>query len=394
MDFGVARRSDVAPAGEGLTSVGEIVGTPEYMSPEQAGGDVIDGRSDVYSLGLVLWYALTGKTAMGGDGAARILVRQLTETLPTIGTMRSDLPLALIDAVDRCLAKDPAARFADASALATALDDAELASPEIPLPIRLLSRELMLLSVALPFSVLLGAVMLARVIQGQFQTIDPLVPAVVIVAVLLARLGLALGDAGRLQRLGFDAVTVDRGLRAEMDEAASAREAGRLDPELRRDRRSALWTAVMMLGIGVVSIGAALALRVQVRPNAYEIGPLGLALFFNGVACFGVGVVLILRDPRRMPLAERLSRAFWLRRPGQWLLRRAMSREARRLSAATTGNPGTPRSGVRTVSRSPAEGMMAVSPSALDRVAALEQRVRALESWRTSVDAEQPDGSR
>ncbi len=394
MDFGVARRSDVAPARDGLTRAGEIVGTPEYMSPEQASGDVIDGRSDVYSLGLVMWYALTGRTAMGGDSAPRILMRQLTETLPSIGTMRSDLPPALIDAVDRCLAKDPAARFADASALATALDDAELASPEIPLPIRLLSRELMLLSVALPFSVLLGAAMFARVVERQFQTIDPLVPAVVIVAVLLARLGLALGDAARLQRLGFDAATVDRGLRAEMDEAASAREAGRLDPELRRDRRASLRTAVVMLVIGVVSVVGAFALRDEVRPNEYRSGPLGLALLFNGLACCGVGFVLILRDPRRMPLAERLSRAFWLRRPGQWLLRRAMAREARRLSAATPSNPGAPRSGVRAASRSPAAGVTAASPATPDRLAALEHRVRALESWRSTLDAEQPDETR
>lgn len=394
MDFGVARRNDVAPAGEGLTRVGEIVGTPEYMSPEQASGDVIDGRSDLYSLGLVMWYALTGQTAMGGDSAPRILVRQLTETLPSIGTMRSDLPPALIEAVDRSLAKDPAARFTDASALATALDDAELASPEIPLPIRLLSRELMLLSVALPFSVLLAAVMFFRVLQGNLQSLDPLIPVVVIIAVLLARLGQGLGDAARLQRLGFDAGTVSRGLRAVVDEAASAREAGRLDPDLRSDRRSALWTAAVMLIVGVVSVAAAFSLRVQIGPRDYRTGPLGLALMFNGVACFGVGFVLILRDPRRMPLAERLFRTFWLRAAGQRLLAWAMAREARRRAIVTGDAASTAASGGRSTARAVTATAAATAPataaaasSAPDRVAALEQRVRALETWRTSVDS-------
>ncbi|MCU0622025.1 MAG: serine/threonine protein kinase, partial [Gemmatimonadales bacterium] len=65
MDFGIARTVQAAPAAlPGLTRVGEVVGTPEYMSPEQASGDAVDGRSDLYSLGLVAYFGLTGAPAI------------------------------------------------------------------------------------------------------------------------------------------------------------------------------------------------------------------------------------------------------------------------------------------------------------------------------------------
>jgi serine/threonine-protein kinase len=390
MDFGVARRTDAAPGPAGLTRVGEIVGTPEYMSPEQASGDTLDGRSDLYGLGLVMWFALTGQTAMGGDTAPRILVRQLTEELPSIGTRRSDLPPALVAAVDRCLAKDPAGRFPDANALATALDDAELASPEIPLPIRLLARELMLVSVALPFALLLGIVMAVRVYRGGFANIDPLIPVVVLMAVVLARLGQVLGDAARLQRLGFDPAVVHRGLAAVVDEAASAREAGRLDADLRRDRRSATRTAAAMVVIAVASVVGALALRQPLGPGEYRHGPVGIALLFNGLASTGVALALLLRDPRRMPLGERLYRIFWLQAVGRRLIAWPMESEAARRGpeASRAGTLSGVVSGAQGVPREPSVPDPRAQPDApttaaiAKRLDALDRRVRALEASR------------
>ncbi len=387
MDFGVARRSDVVAETSGLTRVGEVVGTPEYMSPEQATGDTVDGRSDLYSLGLVMWFALTGQTAMGGDSAPRILMRQLTEQLPPIATLRSDLPPALADAVDRCLRKEPAERFDDAGALATALDDAELASPEIPLPIRLLAREVSLLSVALPFVLLLASVFFFRQMLRGFPNLDLLIPVVVVLAALFARLGQALNDAARIARLGFDAHDVERGLRAVVDEAASAREARRLDPDLARDRRTVIITALIMLAIAVVSTGVALALREQVAPGRYSMGGLGIALFFNGVASFGVFFMLIVRDPRRMPVGERLFRIFWLRAPGRWLLARSMDKEMRR-RAKREGAGGHSGTGLLHVSAAaPLSPPRVSQPEAVEstytnRLDAIESRLASLESWR------------
>ena len=67
LDFGISRSMTHVVSASNLTRVGEVVGTPEYMSPEQASGDVVDGRSDLYALGLTAYYAATGTTAMSGE---------------------------------------------------------------------------------------------------------------------------------------------------------------------------------------------------------------------------------------------------------------------------------------------------------------------------------------
>src|ERR1043166_8607431 len=79
MDFGIARviAAPEAAAVEGLTRIGEVVGTPEYMSPEQATGDRVDGRSDLYALGLTAWFALTGRPPITGDTTGKLLARQI-----------------------------------------------------------------------------------------------------------------------------------------------------------------------------------------------------------------------------------------------------------------------------------------------------------------------------
>jgi hypothetical protein len=187
MDFGVARSIGATPAAApGMTRVGEVVGTPEYMSPEQATGEELDGRSDLYSLGLVAHFAATGAVAFGGDSAARILVRQLTELLPSIGSRRPDLPAVLVSAIDRCLAKEPDARFADAGALIEALDAAQAATPDVPVAIRLFAQEAETLGMITGF---LGFVAIL-LLSGRATDVgiwDRMIPVVVMASVLLGR---------------------------------------------------------------------------------------------------------------------------------------------------------------------------------------------------------------
>jgi eukaryotic-like serine/threonine-protein kinase len=378
MDFGVARPSataaDVGTRADGLTRVGEVVGTPEYMSPEQAAGEPVDGRSDLYALGLVMWLALTGETAMGADSAQRVLVRQLTERLPPIASARPDLPAALCRAIDRCLEKDADARFPDAGALAQALDDAELAAPEIPVPLRLAASELRTVSSLLPLAV---AFAIGTVVTKGLDNLDPLTPVVIAFALLAARIGQILADIARLGRLGFSVDDVLRGLRGVVNEAASSREVARLDPDTKRMRRGALRTAAVMAVVGLASIAGIFLVRTPQASGGYAVGVVGLALFFNGISCVAVALSLAARDPQRTPLTEGLYRLIWLGAPGTALMRFAMRKAPSGAAAAATGSVVH---GVRAVPAVPAVTATSAHPdgSLEARVARLEQRLDAI----------------
>ena len=120
-DFGIARAISVA-GGDKLTHTGIAIGTPLYMSPEQATGvGALDGRSDVYSLGCVLYEMLAGHPPFSGGTAQAILARHALDPVPRLRTARGTVSGAVAEALDRALAKAPADRYATALQFAEAL---------------------------------------------------------------------------------------------------------------------------------------------------------------------------------------------------------------------------------------------------------------------------------
>jgi serine/threonine-protein kinase len=122
-DFGIAKAAQAATAAQ-LTTEGMIIGTPQYMSPEQAAGDTVDGRSDIYSLGIVLYQMLAGAPPFDGDSSAAILAKQLTQTPSAIRRHRPDVSEDLAFVLEHTLEKDPGRRFQTAAELSRALVDA------------------------------------------------------------------------------------------------------------------------------------------------------------------------------------------------------------------------------------------------------------------------------
>ena len=119
-DFGIARAVD--PSEERLTETGFAVGTPAYMSPEQASGEPqIGPRSDVYSLGCVLYEMLTGETPFTGPNPQAILAKRFSGAVPSAARIRPAVPPGLDGAVQRALASTPGDRFTSARAFADAL---------------------------------------------------------------------------------------------------------------------------------------------------------------------------------------------------------------------------------------------------------------------------------
>ena len=122
-DFGIAHHT-ARDAAERLTQDGHLLGTLHYMSPEQVNGDPLDGRSDLYALGVVAYYVLSGRVPFDGLAGPAVLVAHATKPAPPLRRVALDVPAALAAVVDRCLAKAPADRFATGEALAEALEEA------------------------------------------------------------------------------------------------------------------------------------------------------------------------------------------------------------------------------------------------------------------------------
>src|SRR6185437_1291057 len=123
LDFGLARLAAPEPAGEDrtLTSPGMTMGTVPYMSPEQAKGEVVDARSDLFSFGSVFYEMATGRPAFPANSAAESIAAILKEQPPRPRAVRPELPPKIEEVADRCLEKDPELRYQSAADLRSEL---------------------------------------------------------------------------------------------------------------------------------------------------------------------------------------------------------------------------------------------------------------------------------
>src|SRR3954454_9607919 len=118
-DFGIARTLEE----DGLTADGRVLGTTDYVSPEQALGHPVTGQSDIYSLGIALFEMLTGDVPFKGDNQVAVAMRHVREELPDVQVLRPEASAALAAVVDRATAKDLQRRYLDASSLVADLED-------------------------------------------------------------------------------------------------------------------------------------------------------------------------------------------------------------------------------------------------------------------------------
>jgi hypothetical protein len=332
-DFGIARRTDAS----GGTAVGEVLGTAQYMSPEQASGEPVDGRSDLYSLGVVAFYALSGRLPFDAPDVAALLAMHITRPPPPLASVAQGVPGKLAQAVDRCLAKDPAERFQTGEALAEAVTETTALAKEVPTPIRVwLQRGAGSTGPLAVWSSLMGLAVVSKLFAGQL----PDTATVLFLAGPLAAYALyRVHYTRRVLQSGYSIEDIRLALR---DQAARRREEvafeAAADPPLLG--RLIRWLTYGALGVTAVATGVIVARG----PMDWTTSLKWLVTFATGAAVTVGGAVtgLVLPGRRVTPgdPAKGVQSRIWNGTLGEWFTRLStlgMHRKA--LPAASAHRP-------------------------------------------------------
>jgi len=252
VDFGIARSVDADTPASGVRA-----GTPQYMSPEQISGAVVDARSDLYSLGATAFYAATGRLPLESHSTEGFITKHLAETPPALGSLASGLPTRFTEAVDRCLAKDPAARYPSAEDFALEVEAARGALVRVPAPLQRFARDAQAIgSEAGGYLVGIVAVAAAfeifKLIEQDFLGLTAaiqLLMMAVFAGLSATGIGRLVAMTRRLLRDGYD----HRSLAAALTLEGRALEA--VEEPVRRSRR-AIWTTVAV-GVAATALGIA-----------------------------------------------------------------------------------------------------------------------------------------
>ena len=312
-DFGIAR---VSGGGAGGTTGGgprEVVGTAEFMSPEQASGSMVDGRSDLYSLGVVGYYALSGCLPFEAPDSYELLARHIAEPPPRLASLAPDVPRRLAEVIDRCLAKDPEARFASGADLADALG-AAVTRPAPPVAVRaFLVQSTHLSGPALVYVALAGLAVPLLVLRLLVATehAPRLLAAGCIAWLLLLPAGVLLSRVRRLRRAGFDWEDLVEAIEEEW--ARRREELAFLYGEGPSGFERALrWVAYAGVAAAGVVVGVPLVVPAGLRLPAFA----ALA----GVALIAAVLARARTAHRTDPKSERRLR-FWRGPLGRWLFK-------------------------------------------------------------------------
>jgi eukaryotic-like serine/threonine-protein kinase len=320
-DFGIAHATGSEEAGE----KGRIMGTANFMSPEQAAEEVVDGRSDIYSLGVVGYVAVSGRLPFDASNLPALLVRQATEEPPGVLQVAPGLPHALAATIDRCLARDREARFPDGEAMAAALAPATETRPALPPTLRawLAARNPLVLPY-MGWSGVFGTLTLANLVvwlagQRPDGPADIVLLAAITSAPLFPLVGYHINQARRQFRAGHTLADLRAALEVARRERAETE-------ALTRDEEEALSHRVLRLG--TVASGTWLAVTfglvahgtVADNQMATILAPM-LATLVGAAISNAMDVQFVpagIRDWWQRGIRDRL----WSSRVGEWLARR------------------------------------------------------------------------
>ena len=320
-DFGIARLTDTPDAGPG-----RVVGTPEYISPEQAAGGAVDARSDLYSLGAMGFHCIAGRPPFDGS-VSELLAQHLTQDPPALLELAPETPVMLAEAIDRSLRKQPDERFPSAESMAEALIPGGQLSTELPVPVRIWverGRELKAVyTIWSCFFFGLATMVYVGTTMNAAWTLGTIVFELLLLkATLLPWIGHGLWRLLATRRALESGVTLDD-LRHGLDIAVARRE-----EELRyeRGRTVHLFPRLVRAGTYLAFAGAigclfgGMFISRSVNSSRMFFQLFGLL----SLATVGGGMFGLIFPGRRLGLRDagaRLRRGFWESRLGEWVAR-------------------------------------------------------------------------
>ncbi len=310
-DFGIAAAvGDTRAAADEASRDTTGTGTPEFMSPEQALGENVDARSDLYSLGATAFYALSGRLPFVGATATEVLARQVTESAPSLSTVGVAIPRKLAHLVDRCLAKDPNDRPTSAQALAEQLGVAIEQRRELPAALRAFVKRNGRMDGGGTLLSLVGALVTGVAISS---VTGPGTGVLTIVGgIAVSAVGFGIVAARRLLDLGFTHADLAPAYRAELE--SSREERGISQSRTRTFVERALRTTAGVLG-STSTVLLAIALLTPGPASSSPVGVMaGLGLLFASIPT--VAYVLLLQLRRDVDVE--LWGAAWTGRLGAW----------------------------------------------------------------------------
>lgn len=280
-DFGIARVAGTLT----MSGAGEMVGTANYMSPEQATGAEVDGRSDLFSLGVTMYFALTDTLPFDGPHLPAIVHSIVHNEVTPIAAARPDLPAALGNAIDRCLRKEAAARFASGEELAVAISHTP-AGVQLAPELRYLIKATEGLSGAAGWASV-GMLLLPDLVRNLSERED-ILGVTVFIGIFAVPLILTAADTFRtvqqVARAGLGPADVRRALaRTELERReeliAMNRSPDEFTSRMRRRQRIWLWLGHVSLGVGSLLLPAGLAMDGPFRRGVVIGSLLAIGLF-------------------------------------------------------------------------------------------------------------------
>lgn len=317
MDFGIAQQQ----SNPGLTQAGLSVGTPQYMSPEQAVGETLDPRSDLYSLGCTMYHAAVGRPPFAAEAAHQLLAMHLTRAPEPLMKVVPGFPAELAELIERCMAKDPASRPANAEDLAEELEGMSARHREIAPMLRLFLQQATQRAQAMV--VLLVLFFGAEQFISRQDSLGRMVIGTLLWTLLLGMFYKLVVRANHLVRIGFRHDDVRYAFDTTLGELAQARAQLLSDPHevalLLRLRRLGIMSMAAGVGSWVVAFRFFAVVRNQLRAFSAP----GVTLSVVGAVLFGIGIAMLAAKPSRLSLGQRLARRLWTGRVGRWVFARA-----------------------------------------------------------------------